>query len=55
MAPISSRVTVSTAGSNFDTLLGVYRTFGGGMNGLLSVAANDDHNGLTSETSFAAA
>lgn len=54
-APTATRVTVSTAGSDFDTLLGVYRSFGGGMNGLLTVAYNDDHAGLTSEVSFNAA
>ena len=53
-APTTGQATVSTAGSDFDTILGIYRSFGGGMNGLLVVASNDDHNGLTSHTTFRA-
>ena len=44
----SGPVTVSTAGSNFDTLLGVYT--GGSVGALTQVAANDDVS-LTDKTS----
>ena len=39
-APVSGNVDVSTAGSNFDTLLGVYT--GTAVNALSQVAGNDD-------------
>lgn len=41
-APASGLVTISTAGSNFDTTLGVYT--GTSVNGLSLVRANDDQN-----------
>ena len=41
-APVSGTVTISTAGSNFDTTLGVYT--GTAVNGLSLVRANDDQN-----------
>ncbi|MFO0975973.1 MAG: trypsin-like serine protease [Planctomycetaceae bacterium] len=41
-APASGTVTLSTAGSSFDTTLGVYR--GTAVNGLTLVKANDDEN-----------
>lgn len=39
-APVGGRVTISTFGSNFDTLLGVYR--GTSLTALTRIAANDD-------------
>ncbi len=42
-APVSGAATVDTAGSNFDTLLGVYT--GSAVNGLTLVANNDDVGG----------
>lgn len=55
-APASGTVTLSTAGSSFDTTLGVYR--GTAVNGLTLVKANDDENvngGVyTSKLSFSA-
>ncbi len=51
-APQTAIVTITTEGSNFDTLLAVYTTFGSGMNGLMPLASNDDTRGLTSEVSF---
>jgi secreted trypsin-like serine protease len=55
-APVSGTVTISTAGSNFDTTLGVYT--GTSVNGLSLVRANDDQNlsaGVyTSRVSFSA-
>ena len=48
----SSQVTVSTAGSSFDTLLGVYT--GSSVAGLSLVGSNDDFNGGTSRVQFAA-
>lgn len=41
-APSSGSVTLTTAGSSFDTALGVYR--GTAVNALTQVAANDDEN-----------
>ncbi len=41
-APVSGTVSMSTAGSNFDTTLGVYT--GSVVNGLTLVRANDDQN-----------
>jgi photosystem II stability/assembly factor-like uncharacterized protein len=42
-APASGSIIFDTAGSNFDTLLGVYT--GTSVNGLSQVATNDDANG----------
>jgi hypothetical protein len=50
-APFSGRVTVSTAGSNFDTLLAVYT--GSAVNGLTTINSNDnDGTNVTSRMSF---
>jgi hypothetical protein len=50
-APASGRVTFSTLGSDFDTLLAAYT--GAAVDALTEVASNDDANGLpTSEISF---
>lgn len=49
----SGSLTINLAGSNFDTLLGVYT--GTALGGLTEVAANDDDTGLTSKVTFAAA
>ena len=47
------RVTLTLAGSNFDTTLGVYT--GTALNGLTQVAANDDYDGnLFSRVTFTA-
>jgi subtilisin len=50
----SETVTIDTAGSNFDTLLGVYT--GSAVDGLAEVASNDDednaNNVLTSKVTF---
>ena len=55
-APVAGRVTISTAGSSFDTTLGVYR--GSSVSGLTRVASNDDVNSdasvFTSKVSFIA-
>jgi hypothetical protein len=53
-APRTRNVTISTGGSNFDTLLGVYR--GPAVNSLTPVARNDDvvPGVLTSRVSFRA-
>ncbi len=55
-APVAGRVTISTAGSSFDTTLGVYR--GSSVSGLTRVASNDDVNFdasvFTSKVSFIA-
>jgi hypothetical protein len=52
-APSAGTVTISTAGSNFDTLLAVYT--GNALNGLTVIAANDDAaNAVTSAVSFTA-
>lgn len=51
-APIAGRVTISTASSDFDTLLGVY--VGVAVNALTPVASNDDDpdGGVTSRVTF---
>jgi hypothetical protein len=49
-ATSNGTVTFSTAGSSFDTTLGVYR--GTSVSALARVASNDDWNGLTSRVSF---
>ena len=52
-APASGQITISTAGSNFDTLLAVYS--GSSLNALTVVASNDDtKTNQTSAVSFAA-
>jgi hypothetical protein len=51
-APSAGTLTLSTLGSGFDTLLGVYT--GANVWSLTSVAASDDYSGLTSQVSFAA-
>src|SRR5438093_8286358 len=53
-APASGQATINTAGSNFDTLLGVYR--GTGVSALTLVGANDDYAGPggPSQVSFSA-
>ncbi|MCY3022474.1 MAG: chitobiase/beta-hexosaminidase C-terminal domain-containing protein [Planctomycetota bacterium] len=53
-APGSGSVTISTAGSDFDTLLGVYT--GGSIGALSGVAANDNYGGQkTSRVGFGVA
>src|SRR5439155_161666 len=51
-APASGTVTISTAGSNFDTLLGVFT--GSSVSSLSTVAGNDDAPGagVTSSVTF---
>ena len=53
-AAVSGRVTISTAGSSFDTTLGVYR--GSSVTALTRVSSNDDENAgadiYTSNVSF---
>jgi hypothetical protein len=50
-APISGVVTISTAGSSFDTIMAAYT--GTSVSGLARVADNDDYNGFsTSQISF---
>jgi hypothetical protein len=50
-APMSGVVTISTAGSNFDTIMAAYT--GTSVSGLTVVATNDDYNGFsTSQISF---
>lgn len=51
-APSSGGVAIDTAGSSFDTLLGVYT--GSSVGALTLIASNDDFGGLTSSVSFAA-
>lgn len=53
-SPFTGTVTVTTAGSNFDTTLGIYT--GTSVNALTKVAANDDVSGSvpTSRLEFAA-
>ena len=52
-APASGQIDISTAGSNFDTLLAVYS--GSSLNALTVVASNDDtKTNQTSAVSFAA-
>ncbi len=50
IAPTNGVVVISTLGSSFDTLLGVYT--GATVATLVSVAANDDFTDLTSQVSF---
>ena len=50
--PVAGPVVISTAGSGFDTLLGVYT--GSSISGLTAIAANDDSGGTTSSLSFEA-
>ena len=53
LSPVSGPVSVSTIGSSFDTLLGVYT--GTALSNLVLVASNDDAQGsLQSELSFQA-
>ncbi len=54
VAPATGNVTVATAGSNFDTTLGIYT--GSSVSSLTKVAANDDAGGslLTSNLTFSA-
>lgn len=52
-APASGRATISTCGSDFDTLLAAYT--GDAVVALEEVASNDDSCGLQSAISFAAA
>lgn len=49
-APASGGATIDTAGSSFDTVLGVYT--GSSVGALSVVASNDDFDGLTSSVSF---
>jgi hypothetical protein len=53
-APTSGSYSFSTAGSSFDTTLGIYT--GSSLNALATVASNDDQSGsiLTSSVSFSA-
>jgi hypothetical protein len=48
-APISGRVTISTAGSSFDTILGVY--IGDSIDDLTRIARNDDDSSADTRTS----
>ncbi len=52
VAPSSGTVTISTAGSSFDTVLAVYT--GGSVSSLTRVASNDDFSGMTSQVTFTA-
>jgi subtilisin-like proprotein convertase family protein len=52
-APASGSVTITTAGSNFDTVLGVYT--GSSVSALTTIASNDDNGGVTSSVTFNAA
>src|SRR6185369_6523342 len=47
-APSSTRVTIDTIGSNFDTLLGVYT--GNGVTSLTTIASNDDISSTTKQS-----
>src|SRR5207244_978502 len=50
-APANGSATIDTAGSNFNTLLGVYT--GNSVNGLTTIASNDDDTDvLTSKVVF---
>ena len=51
-AAISGDATISTAGSNFDTTLAIYR--GTNLSALRLIGSNDDSNGLQSALTFAA-
>jgi len=48
-APTSGRATISTLGSSFDTILGVYT--GDAINNLTKIARNDDDSGADTRTS----
>lgn len=52
LAPSSGEVTISTAGSNFDTTLAVYS--GDALGQLAPLGANDDSAGVTSSVTFTA-
>src|SRR5439155_15585934 len=49
-APAGGSVTIKTAGSSFDTLLGVYT--GTSVSTLTTIASNDDSGGLQSSVTF---
>jgi hypothetical protein len=49
-APTSSTVTITTAGSSFDTILAVYD--GDAIENLSLMANNDDYDGITSQVTF---
>jgi hypothetical protein len=51
-APANGVLTISTLGSSFDTLLGVYT--GSVVSSLSTIASNDDYSGNTSQVSFSA-
>ncbi len=51
-APSSGTATISTAGSDFDTVVAIYT--GGAVSGLTEINSNDDWNGQTSQVSFEA-
>jgi uncharacterized protein (TIGR03437 family) len=51
-APVSGKITFSTFGSDFDTVLAVYT--GGALNQLTRIASNDDSSGRTSRLDFPA-
>lgn len=51
-APVGGIVTISTEGSSFDTVLGVY--IGSAMDALMTIAGNDNFEGMTSEVRFTA-
>ena len=48
----TTQVTVSTAGSNFDTILGVWT--GNALGALTAVTCNDDFTGTQSQVAFTA-
>jgi subtilisin family serine protease len=52
VAPETATVTLSTLGSNFDTILAVFT--GSSLGGLALIGANDDSSGLQSAVQFAA-
>ena len=52
IAPTTGPVTITTLGSNFDTLLGVYT--GSAVNALTAIAKNDNSTGSTSSVTFTA-
>jgi len=51
-APADGPVTISTTGSDFDTILAVY--LGSAVHALLRIAGNDDSDGLQSSVTFSA-
>jgi hypothetical protein len=51
-APFNCTVTISTAGSSFDTLLGVYT--GSSVSALTIIGSNDDYTNITSRVVFRA-